>query len=92
MFNKKEYKNGQKVFAFSGSTLIFFFKNGTIKAEGRYENDQMEGKWTFYRETGQLWQIGHFNNGQKHGSWKRFDKNNNLEYDEVFHEGKLVFK
>ena len=47
----------------------------------------MEGKWIFYRETGQLWQVGNFKGGQKHGPWVRYDKNDALEYQEIFEHG-----
>lgn len=40
-----------------------------------------------YRETGQLWQLGIFRNDKKHGKWIRFNKNNELEYDEIFEDG-----
>jgi antitoxin component YwqK of YwqJK toxin-antitoxin module len=47
----------------------------------------MEGEWTFYRETGQLWQVGNFKGGQKHGPWVRYGKNDALEYQEIFEHG-----
>jgi antitoxin component YwqK of YwqJK toxin-antitoxin module len=90
VFKKTEYANGQKVFAFEGQKLTFYFKTGIVKSEGMYENDQMQGEWIFYRETGQLWQVGNFMNGQKHGSWVRYDKDGNVEYNETFEHGKQV--
>jgi antitoxin component YwqK of YwqJK toxin-antitoxin module len=88
--NDKQYKNGQIISEQTGDQLTYFYKNGKIKAQGTSINNIMEGKWTFYRETGQLWQIGHFKNGQKHGNFTRYDSNNNVEYDENFHESKLI--
>jgi antitoxin component YwqK of YwqJK toxin-antitoxin module len=55
-----------------------------------FKNNQMEGEWRFYRESGQLWQVGNFRNNQKHGTWTRFDKNNQQEYHELFQDGKLT--
>jgi antitoxin component YwqK of YwqJK toxin-antitoxin module len=52
----------------------------------------MEGEWIFYRETGQLWVVGNFRNGKKNGSWIRYDRNNKLEYQENFLDGKLIKK
>lgn len=52
-------------------------------------NKAMEGEWKFYRESGQLWQVGTFNKGEKHGRWIRYDKQENLEYDETFENGKI---
>jgi len=90
MLEKKNYSNGQKVFEIVGDRLTYFYKNGILKAEGLYINDLMEGEWKFYRETGQLWQIGNFKNSKKNGSWIRWDKNNQVEYQEDFEADKKV--
>jgi len=90
MLDKRYYANGQKVYEFTGNKLTYYYKNGVKKAEGLFEKDQMEGKWIFYRESGQLWQIGHFKNNMKDGEWTRYDKNNKVEYHESFSNGKKV--
>ncbi len=92
MLEKKTYANGQPVYALEDDHLTYFFKDGAIKSEGPFKNDQMEGKWTFYRATGQLWQIGHFKEGKKHGPWLRYDKEGQKEYDEIFEDGKIIKK
>jgi antitoxin component YwqK of YwqJK toxin-antitoxin module len=90
MLSKKEYTNGQKVYQLDGFRLTYFYKNGTLKAQGNFINELMEGEWRFYRETGQLWQIGNFKDGKKNGAWVRYDKNNEQEYSEVFENDKTV--
>lgn len=90
MLDKKNYTNGQKSLELIGNKLTYFFKNGKVKAEGLYENDQMEGEWKFYRETGQLWQVGNFKNGKKNGFWVRYDRSNQLEYHETFEDDKII--
>lgn len=50
----------------------------------------MEGEWKFYRATGQLWQIGNFKNSIKNGTFMRYDKNDQLEYQENFEDNKMV--
>ncbi len=90
MLNKKQYANSQKVYELNNDFLTYFFKNGKEKAKGPYINGKMEGEWIFFRETGQLWQVAHFKNNLKHGSWIRYDKNNNIEYEETFDHGKAV--
>ncbi len=92
MLDKKHYANGQAVYELAGNKLTYYFKNGTIKAEGIFENGLMEGEWKFYRETGQLWQIGHFIHGGKDGAWVRFGRGGQLEYEESFREGKRMKK
>jgi antitoxin component YwqK of YwqJK toxin-antitoxin module len=61
-----------------------------MKAEGTFLNNQMEGEWRFYRESGQLCQIGNFQQGKKHGPWIRFNKDDQQEYNEEFKDGKLI--
>jgi antitoxin component YwqK of YwqJK toxin-antitoxin module len=90
MLNKKNYKNGQKVYELNGNKLTYFFKNGKIKAEGLFENNLMDGEWRFYRETGQLWQTGNFSGGKKNGVFVRYDRNNNIEYQESFENDVVV--
>lgn len=92
MLEKKEYANGQKVYVLENEKLTYFFKDGTIKSEGLFKNNQMDGEWTFYRATGQLWQVGHFKENEKHGQWIRYDKEGQIEYDETFENGKIKKK
>jgi len=90
MLEKKEYSNGQPVYMLKDNVLTYYFKNGNKKSKGKYENELMEGKWKFYRENSQLWQIGHFSAGVKHGKWIRYDENGEVEYEEEFFNGKIV--
>ncbi len=87
-----EYVNGQKTYEFVGNKLIYYYKNGNIKAEGISENGLMQGEWIFYRETGQLWQVGNFLDEKKNGTWLRYDKNGKLEYSENFVDNKIIKK
>jgi antitoxin component YwqK of YwqJK toxin-antitoxin module len=92
MLKKKLYTNGQPVHEMVGEKLIYYFKNGKIKAEGQFINNMMEGEWIFYRETGQLWVIGNFKNNVKNGIWIRYNKNDKIEYQETFENGKIIKK
>ena len=92
MLGKTHYANGQKTYELAEQRLTYFFKNGTMKAEGLYWNDKMEGEWQFYRETGQLWQVGHFENGQKNGPWRRYNRSGDVEYEAVFKQNIQVHK
>ena len=88
----KTYKNGQIVSEQKGNQLTYFYKNAKVKAKGIFENNLMQGEWIFYRETGQLWQVGNFKNSIKHGHFIRYDRNDKVEYDENFVDGKIVKK
>jgi antitoxin component YwqK of YwqJK toxin-antitoxin module len=90
MLEKKNYVNGQEIYKKDDNRLKYFYKSGQLKAEGLFENNQMEGEWRFYRESGQLWQIGNFKHNMKHGLWIRYNKENQQEYCESFENGKLV--
>ena len=92
MLSKKQYANGQKTYKLMDNMLTYFFKNGALKARGSFEDEKMQGEWKFYRETGQLWQVGNFKNNIKNGPWVRYDKNDIIEYNEVFEDGKIVKK
>ena len=92
MLKNKEYANGQKTYELIGNKMTYFFKNGKIKAEGILDNNQMQGEWRFYRETGQLWQVGNFINDNKDGTWIRYDKNGRLEYSETFKDNIVMKK
>jgi antitoxin component YwqK of YwqJK toxin-antitoxin module len=92
MLEKKHYSNGQPVHEIIGDKLIYYYKNGKVKARGLFINNQMEGEWLFYRETGQLWQIANFKNNKKHGSWIRYDRNDMIEYQEEFENNKIIKK
>jgi len=92
MQDKSHYTNGQKIFEQKGDVLTYFYKNGRIKAQGISINASMQGEWVFYRESGQLWQVGNFKDSKKHGSFTRYDKKDQIEYEEIFDNGKIVKK
>lgn len=86
------YKGGQKAIEVKGNTVTYYYKDGGLRAKGRMVDDMMQGKWIFYRETGQLWQVGHFKDNLKHGSFLRYDRKDRIEYQETFVRGKIVKK
>jgi antitoxin component YwqK of YwqJK toxin-antitoxin module len=90
MLEKKYYANGTPVYKLTGDRLTYYYKNGKLKADGKYINDKMEGEWLFYRETGQLWEIGNFLDGMKHGSWTRYGRDDKVEKVQIFGKGKEI--
>ncbi len=88
----KKYKNGQRVAEQVGDERIVYLKNGNIKAKGKFINGKMQGKWIFYRESGELWSEGELKDDIKEGVWKRWDKKGELEYHAIFVSGKLKEK
>ena len=92
MLSKKNYANSQPIYELTNDRLTYYFKNGTLKATGPFFNEMMQGEWTFYRETGQLWQVGNFKDNLKHGAFVRYDRNDQVEFREEFDLGKLIKK
>lgn len=92
MKDKSRYTNGQLIYEHNDDILTYYYKNGKIKARGPSIEGKMQGEWKFYRETGQLWQIGNFKDNLKHGQMIRYDRNNQVEYDKKFNNGKLIKK
>lgn len=90
MLKKKVYSNGRKAYALEGEILTCYYKNGKIKASGPFVGDKMEGEWRFYRETGQLRQIGNYVNNRKHGPFVRYNRNDQVEFQEIFENNKVV--
>ena len=90
MLEKKTYANGQNVYDLENDTLTYYFIDGTVKSKGTYIDEQMEGEWVFYHKTGKLWQVGQFKGNQKHGRWVRYSRDGEIEYDEIFNEGKII--
>jgi len=68
-------KNGQ---------FLEFYKNGGIKAEGKYKAGVIHGEWKFYRLDGSLMRCGFFKNGEQSGIWKTFDAKGRLVKETQF--------
>ena len=64
--------------------FLEFYKNGGIKAEGKYKSGEMHGEWKFYRLDGSLMRSGSFKNGEQSGIWKTFADNGRLVKETQF--------
>ena len=53
---------------------IQYYKNGGIKAKGKFKGNKMHGAWQFFRMDGSLMRSGTFKDGKQCGSWKTFSK------------------
>jgi antitoxin component YwqK of YwqJK toxin-antitoxin module len=47
MLEKKLYENGQPVYEMVDDRLIYYYKNGRVKAQGLFINNLMEGEWIY---------------------------------------------
>lgn len=55
--------------------FVEFYKNGGIKAKGKFKGSVMHGFWEFFRLDGSIMRSGSFKNGVQVGDWTTFDAN-----------------
>ena len=53
--------------------FVEYYKNGGIKAQGKYKGKYMTGAWKFYRMDGSLMRAGSFKDGKQVGIWTTYD-------------------
>lgn len=53
--------------------FVEYYKNGGIKARGKYKGKQMHGKWEFFRQDGSIMRSGSFKEGEQAGEWTTYD-------------------
>lgn len=53
--------------------FVEYYKNGGIKALGKYKGSKMHGAWKFYRMDGTLMRSGSFKEGKQSGEWVTYD-------------------
>ena len=64
--------------------FIEYYKNGGIKAKGKFKGNKMHGAWQFFRMDGSLMRSGTFKDGKQSGSWKTFTKAGKLVKEQTF--------
>lgn len=47
---KEYYANVQKVFEFKNNELIYYYRDGTLKAKGPYLYDIKQALWQYFRK------------------------------------------
>ena len=53
--------------------FIEYYKNGGIKAKGKYKGSKMNGAWEFFRIDGSIMRKGSFKDGMQTGIWITYD-------------------
>ena len=65
-----------------------FYPDGSLKAEGNYDNGKQVGEWKFYHSNGKIEQTGKFSKqGKFDGTWKWYFDNGQLLKEEEYHNG-----
>jgi len=67
-----------------------YASNGKLIESGSYKNDQKNGLWEKWNETGTKLGEVYFNVGQRDGKWKIWDNNGVLRYVMFYENGKKV--
>jgi uncharacterized protein len=62
-------------------------EDGSIKAEGKFENGKRTGKWVFYHSTGWIEQTGFYDKGRLDGKWKWMDESGFIIRSEEYSRG-----
>ncbi len=65
-----------------------YYPDGSLKAEGNYENGKQVGEWKYYHSNGKIEQKGKFSKqGKPEGTWKWFFENGQLLKEEIYRNG-----
>jgi antitoxin component YwqK of YwqJK toxin-antitoxin module len=65
----------------------YFYPDGTLQAEGRYQNDKKVGRWKYYYRDGSLEQEGAYLLGQADGLWTWYFPDGDIRREEEYLQG-----
>ena len=65
----------------------YFYENGQLKSEGKYNNGIKEGVWIYYYTNGLINQKGLYTDGKADGEWNWYYENGNILRNEKYLEG-----
>lgn len=57
--------------------FLELYRNGGVKATGKYRDGEMHGLWRFYRQDGIIMRSGSFTKGTQIGTWVTYDARGN---------------
>lgn len=88
------YKNGRVLYqgivdaqGLKQGPWKYFYPDGTLKAEGRYQNDLKIGPWKYYFSDGSLEQEGSYILGQPEGLWTWYFPDGSIRREEQYLSG-----
>ncbi|MEI6683311.1 MAG: toxin-antitoxin system YwqK family antitoxin [Bacteroidota bacterium] len=65
-----------------------YYSDGSLKAEGNYDNGKQVGEWKYYHPNGKIEQTGKFSKqGKLEGTWKWYFDNGKLLREENYRNG-----
>ncbi len=67
-----------------------WYDNGHLWEEGKYKNNEKEGKWSTYGyDSGKVKEYGHFKNGKEEGTWFSLDDQGRITSEYNYLSGEL---
>ena len=78
MYENGEYYIGQFRNGLRNDKGILYYKNGNIKYDGEFVDDEFEGNGKYYYENGEYY-VGNWYKGSKGGKGKMYYKNRNIK-------------
>jgi len=90
-FFKEYFETGELFFEkkLNGGYVKEYYKNGYLKSEGHYSDNELTGSWKRYFESGELeWEVDYFNS-YREGSYKQYYKNGQLKIEGVNKKDKI---
>lgn len=66
----------------------YYYSDGTLKAEGKYDHSLKEEEWKYYHPNGISEEKGKYVKGKPHGIWKWYHINGKLHREEGFRYGR----
>lgn len=68
----------------------YYFENGNLSIEGKFENNKEEGVWKHYYEEGKIWYQTFYSKGLRNGELKSYYRSGELKRKAKFKKANLV--
>ncbi|MBN2273197.1 MAG: hypothetical protein JXK95_02600 [Bacteroidales bacterium] len=91
IFNDKGIKTGEGILTKEGmkeGEWKYYYENGFVRAEGKYNNNHETGQWKYFSNDGKLIQTGVYKSGKFDGRWTWYYDNGSLKREEEYYNGK----
>jgi antitoxin component YwqK of YwqJK toxin-antitoxin module len=91
LFDNEGLKLGEGIITNEGKKegeWKYFYRNGALRAKGRYANNLETGKWDFLFENGKTEQSGVFKQGKTDGLWQWYYTDGSVKREEEYFEGR----
>ena len=66
----------------------FFYPDGQLRMEGRYNDGVKHGRWISYYDNGNKWSEGYYTNGKNDGKTATWHENGQKYYEGYYKDGK----